>query len=242
MKIVIISDTHGQDFVDQIPECDILLHCGDISPDPKWTGDWNSFVNSVAEFQKNWIENTLIKDFIPRIKEKAKHFAFIAGNHDFYLESLMKDQAEVFFGSKLPENCHYLRDSSLEINGIKIWGTPWVTNLKRWAFNENEGKLIYKYANIPENLDILLSHSPARGYCDTIKEYGETEHLGSSSLKNIINVKHPKWVFNGHIHSGEHSVTFANTNISTKFANVSLLDESYKFHYPPFVLNWPTNV
>lgn len=237
MKIVIISDTHGQDFVDQIPECDLLLHCGDISPDPAWTGNWNDFVSSVYDFQENWINNVLIKDFIPRLK--AKHFAFIAGNHDFYLESLMKNKAEDFFRSKLPDNCSYLRDTLLQINGIKIWGTPWVTNLTRWAFNEKEGKLIYKYSNMPENLDILLTHSPAKGYCDTIKEHKETEHLGSSSLRNIIYAKHPKWVFNGHIHSGEHSPSFANVSINTKFVNASLLNESYEFHYPPFVLNWP---
>lgn len=36
MKLVVISDTHGQHDKLTIPECDVLIHCGDFTPDGKY--------------------------------------------------------------------------------------------------------------------------------------------------------------------------------------------------------------
>lgn len=231
MKIQVISDTHGKPFLDYVNDCDILLHCGDISPDPAWNGNWAQWKASVIDFQKKWFDSFF--DEMERVD--AKHFVFIGGNHDFYLESLMLEDKEAEFKerAKNVRNIHYLRDDFIELEGIKIYGTPWVTNLKRWAFNRTEFMLENTYSKIPQGLDILMTHAPAKGYCDTIMEYGLTEHLGSRSLIAVINDKCPKNVFNGHIHSGDHEpVKHLIRDIT--FANVSLLDEKYEFKYKPY--------
>lgn len=223
MKIQAISDTHGQSFLNKIEPCGILLHCGDICP------DYNG--KNAVELQRNWFHSVLVKD-LEQIQ--AKYIVFIGGNHDSYLEKLMLDDKEEDFRKMLPSNVFYLRDSQVTIDGIKIYGTPWVTNLKGWPFNRSEHLLENTYSLMPDGIDILLSHAPAHGYCDTIMEYGLTEHVGGVSLAKAINTKRPKRVFNGHIHSGDHNSIF-NERKDVAFTNVSLLDESYKFFYKPFV-------
>jgi Icc-related predicted phosphoesterase len=225
MKIVAISDTHGKAFVDKIPECDILLHCGDISP----------VYDHSIHFQKQWFQDT----FIPSLKNiPAKHIVFIGGNHDFYLFETYKNKTEKDIHNILPQNVHYLRDSSVTINKIKIHGTPWIPNLNNWAFYANDSQANEHFKLISKSVDILISHGPAFGFCDTILEYKETERLGSDPLlKNILRAR-PKVVLCGHIHSGNHNREIISTGNkdSICFFNVSLLNEQYDFEYEPKII------
>lgn len=231
MKIVAVSDTHGQPFADQIPECDLLIHCGDISPT----------VDHSIYFQKSWYFDT----FVPELKKiPAKNIVFVGGNHDFYLYDAYVGRVEDQIRKALPPHVKYLRDSEFVIDGLKIYGTPWVTNLRRWAFNLKT--MIDErnaYSTMPNDVDILVSHAPANKYCDTILEYGETDNLGSKGLIEAIAKNKPKLVLSGHIHSANHNLErmigpdFDNP-LNIQFRCVSLLDESYKYHYPPFVFNY----
>ena len=103
MKIVAISDTHGQ-LLEDIPPCDIFIHAGDICP----------VTNHTRSFQSNWLRDK----FAPWLESvPAKHKVIIAGNHDW-----------IWYKSKnlVPKlNCHYLENSSVEINGLLLWGSPW---------------------------------------------------------------------------------------------------------------------
>jgi Icc-related predicted phosphoesterase len=227
MKIVAISDTHGNVFQDKIPECDLLIHAGDISP----ARDHN------YHFQKQWFTDV----FVPSLSLcPAKHIIFVGGNHDFYLHELYKNNDEKSFRDILPENVTYLRDSTVNINGLKIHGIPWVTNLRNWAFNlKNEDEEFDRYQYIPSGLDILVSHAPANSYCDTILEYNETENLGSKTLKFQIHNKKPKLVLTGHIHSANHNIEkIMVENVDINFRCVSIVDESYSIHYKPFVFEY----
>jgi len=236
-KIVVISDTHGCKFADKIPECDILLHCGDISP----VRDHNFY------FQQQWFQGT----FIPELHDiPAKNIVFIAGNHDYYLSEVFISKNEEIISNMLPSNVHYLRDSSAVIEGIKIYGTPWVV-LPKWGSNSSpiwnfakpDEELAEIYSNIPVDSDILCTHGPAFSYCDTILEHNETERLGSKSLLNEIIVKKPKYVFSAHIHSANHNEELLigkniEKPLNIKFRCVSMLNESYVYHYEPFVFNY----
>jgi Icc-related predicted phosphoesterase len=147
-----------------------------------------------------------------------KYKVFIAGNHDFYFER--RTVAEI--KSLLPENCFYLCDSEVEIEGVKFWGspiTPWFLN---WAFNRFRGKNIRQHwALIPADTDVLITHGPPAGILDA------TVHGNSTGcadlLQKIVEVK-PKFHLFGHIHEAYG----AKKHGDTMFVNASLLNEDYK--------------
>lgn len=55
----------------------------------------------------------------------------------------------------------YLQGSAVEIEGLKIYGSPWQPEFQGWAFNLPRGpRLREKWRLIPEGLDILVTHGP----------------------------------------------------------------------------------
>lgn len=210
MKFIALSDMHG-DLPIITEQYDLVFICGDISP---------------VSLQRNhdkcrkWFKNV----FIPWCESlRADKVIFIAGNHDFFLES----RKPVIESDKVI----YLEDSMYIHNGIRIYGTPWCTNLSNWAFytaNESE------YNNIPQ-CDILLCHQPpAVGSVGLVHQPGFNymRTFASVCLANAIKDKNIKYVLCGHVHSGNHVPEVIN---NTAFVNVSIMDEDYKPIYPPFV-------
>lgn len=210
MKIVSVSDLHGN-LID-IEECDVLTISGDIIP---------------CEIQRDlfqswwWFNNIFLKwcDSQP-----CKKVIFIAGNHDFFLQG--EDPFEV-------GKVQYLFDSGCEYEGIKFWGSPWITGLPYWAFNVSEHEQKNKFMNIPKNTDVLLTHTPPFDVQDIAKvdwKQGNPVDYGSTELTKIIPLKKPRFVLSGHIHSGNHDMV--KLGDSTLF-NVSILDETYSVYYKP---------
>ncbi len=204
VQIAATSDFHGE--LPEIPDCDLLLLAGDMCPDgpPLMQAKWLD-----GPF-RNWLET------IP-----AKEVVMVAGNHDLIYE---KDKNLVPKGLR----CHYLEDSSVELYGLTIYGTPW--QLPFWgSFNLNEEALAEKYRLIPPKVDILISHSPPYCIADLVEE---SIHTGSVSLrKKVFEVK-PKFFVCGHIHSafGVYKIN------DIVFANVSLLNDDMIAANPPVVL------
>ena len=233
VKIVSISDIHGElDF--HIPSGDILTISGDICP----VNGSHSPTN-----QMYWLKN----HFFPWTQslinsEIFKHVVFVAGNHDFVFKKA-SISTEGDFHLDLPNGVHYLQDSLVELEGLKIYGTPWTPTFGNWAFMQGETLLDSLYSQIPEKIDILLCHGPAFGWNDTIMQYNEKEHLGSTSLRSHIIRTVPRWVYVGHIHSGDHKPTKIPSRFddridgfdTTNIVNVSILDENYTVFYKPFV-------
>lgn len=218
-KLVAISDTHGQQ--PEIPECDILVHCGDFS----------DMVDHGLAHQKAYFYD----EFLPWLKSlPAKHIVTVAGNHDSWAHTLYLTDTEWKLREALPSHIHYLRDNSVTINGLVIYGTPWVPTLVNWAFYlpANEAKV--RYEMMPSGADIILSHGPPKGLCDSILEYGLTDPLGSQHLRDRIIETSPKYVFCGHIHSGKHEWEPVKMDLRTHVRNVAVLDERYKMKYEPF--------
>ena len=55
----------------------------------------------------------------------------------------------------------------VEIDGIKIWGSPITPYFYGWAYNRNRGEEIKKHWDlIPDDIDILVTHGPAFGIMD----------------------------------------------------------------------------
>ncbi|HZS44314.1 MAG TPA: metallophosphatase domain-containing protein [Blastocatellia bacterium] len=208
-KLCLISDTHNQlDMVD-LPPADILIHAGDA------TG--NGTVREIAAFNQQ----------LGEIKNRYRHIVFIAGNHDFLFE---RDPA---LARSMMTNCIYLMDSEVTIEGLRIYGSPWQPRFFDWAFNLNRGpQLAAKWALIPAGLDVLVTHGPPMGILD-ITMTGE--HVGCEELmKRIENIK-PRWHVFGHIH---HSHGMARDEHTT-YINASTCDERYRPVNPPILIEVP---
>jgi len=251
MKIIAISDNHGSDFVDKIPECDVLVIAGDISP-CRLAHDFHT--------QKLWFQTTFVSQ-LKQLKDKAKHIIFIGGNHDTYLSECNISDNNASIHNVLPDGVHYLCDTAIVIDGVKFYGSPWC-NLPTWGregppvwnFAAKESELGYIYGKIPSDIDILITHGPAHGYCDVIQDdvvndnnlkiwNNVPDHLGSKALYERIYFGDisPKYVISGHIHSADRNFPVYKKDINgegTKFVCASILDENYKFSdsQPPLII------
>lgn len=221
MKIIATSDLHGT-LPEIKTEFDLLLICGDICP--VW--------NHNRHYQEEWL-NTDFADWIKSLpyKNALSRVVCIAGNHDFYLEGAGRSQM-----TKFKNNCGnqfvYLRNGEYDfeyltdrgLDTIRIFGTPYCKPFGSWAFmRENLSKY---YDEIPEGIDILISHDAAdineMGYIHEGRWSGT--NAGNKALADCIKRVKPKYYFCGHIHSGNHK--FEDID-GVKCANVSLMNERY---------------
>ncbi len=176
-KIICISDTHGRHRKMNIPEGDILIHAGDLSPKGR--------VKEIKDFN-NWLKR------LPH-----PHKIVIAGNHDFLFEE-QPEEAQA-----LLTHATYLEDSGTEIEGIKIWGSPITPWFFDWAFNRKRGEDIKQsWEKIPEDTDILITHGPPWGILDrTI----HGQQVGCEELLTAVKRIKPRLHIFGHIHE-EHGI------------------------------------
>ena len=73
-------------------------------------------------------------------------------NHEIGFGELSQEEIQ----SKYLTNCKYLKDELIEIEGITIYGCPWL-------FNDD---YTTKWSSIPSNIDILMTHIPPQFILD----------------------------------------------------------------------------
>ena len=195
MLILHLSDTHSKHHeLRNLPPADIIIHSGDIS-----------FAGSENE----------VMDFIEWFGDLPyKYKIFIAGNHD-----------DCLFGANidgLPQNCFYLCNSGVTIQGIKFYGTPmFMEDAMSGDYDRNIQK-------IPSDTDVLITHQPP--YC--ILDYSANKNYGDRNLLQIVLKTKPKYHLFGHIHKAygieksEH----------TTFVNAAILSENYELINEPILL------
>lgn len=211
MKIVCTSDTHSKHTQVPLPDGDIFIHAGDLTP----RGNHNEFI-SVG----NWFRS---------LKDKFKHRIFIAGNHDF---SLMWNKRMVL-STYFDENVIYLEDSGIEIDGLNIYGTPWVPQFYNWAFMKSDEELKSHWNAIPDDTTILITHGPPHGILDILDMETEPRHCGSITLANRIKeIKKLKHHIFGHIHESYGQIEIDGVS----FHNVAALNGNYRYQNPPQVI------
>ena len=218
-KITFISDTHGKhhEITNDLPGGDILIHAGDIMNSGRHEEEALSFLE--------WFMSL----------DNYKHKIYIAGNHDRLFEDAPIIVRELF--EQYHPNIIYLQDSSIEVEGLKIYGSPWQPEFCDWAFNLPRGeKLKAVWDLIPDDTDILVTHGPPHMFLDTI--IGQFEHLGCKDLNNRVLQVQPKVHCFGHVHSGAGETEFRDI----KFINASVLDESYKYVNKPINLELETKL
>lgn len=234
MKIIATSDLHG--YLPEIPECDILLISGDICP----------IYDHNVDFQFSWL-TTNFRTWLHRVP--AKKVIFIAGNHDWYFalpENRLRQvncrntfqHSHLHMGGFL-EKVYYLEDSGCEIDGLKIYGSPWQLRFYDWAFNLDEPELEKTFEKIPK-CDILVTHSPPFGCGDLVDDVPKNQvwqpgkkykqiHNGSKMLAQKCKEHDIKLHVFGHLHKGYGQYKIGNTIC----ANVSLVNEKYQpVNYP----------
>lgn len=211
VKICAISDSHSKHDSVIIPHCDILMHAGDIT-----------------FFSKKGPQEVV--DFLDWFyRQPAKYKIFCAGNHDLDLEN-----DEALFRSIMPPGVIYLNDELVEIEGIKIWGSPITPTFYNWAFNRDRGAKIKKHwSKIPEGIDILLTHGPAYGHLDLVG----TESVGCVDLLEVINKIKPSIHIFGHIHRHSHK-TIEIDGKKMDFYNAAVVNSKYEIIHKPHVFDF----
>lgn len=204
MRIWCISDTHNRHDELIVPENVDMVVC---------TGDISCFKDPELNFQECasfliWYNNLPIPFKV-----------LIAGNHDISLErnsfGLNKMSSEF-------KNIIYLENSEVIINGLVIWGSPYTpTFVIGWAFNKSRDTINRVWENLPNNIDLLLTHGPPKGILDL---NADNISCGDNSLLKAIKKRNIKYHIFGHIHNEGSSINsgvFKPTDINTTFINAA---------------------
>lgn len=154
-----------------------------------------------------------------------KHKIVIAGNHDSSLE-----HGAVFKEDFTDKGIIYLLDELIEIEGYKIWGSPYSPTYGDWSFMKARHKLHKTWEKIPNDVDILITHTPPKGTLDLSYDYSHNlEYCGCNALKTRVNsLKDLQLHCFGHIHNGEGVVNagiFRGQNRNTIFSNGSVVTD-----------------
>jgi len=228
IKITTLSDTHG--LLLDLPESDLIIHAGDFLP------AYNHSVN----YQKKWI----YEEFLPWVKGlKCQFYIQVPGNHDFVFEG-----NPYFKPSGFPEKCIFLIDECCTVCGLKIWGSPWSCPFNNWAFQLPENIAFSIYKQIPEDVDIVISHGPPWKHGDKVIHQTKIDgtplvepfvrHTGSKVLFNRLLELQPKLVVTGHIHESAGVHPIINGEINIPVANVSVLDGEYELVNKPIIFEF----
>ena len=224
MRIMATSDLHGNLEGLDPTGADVVVLAGDIAP-LRGLGAWH--VND----QKKWI-NKKFREWTASYPDIQ--FVIIPGNHDFYpIAHILFKEHGIDWKYEFSPNVHFLGDRGTEIDGVEFYGTPWVPIISySWAFEGEPATLKGWFSKAPDDLDVLVTHSPPRIPGSDVDRSLQTdsEHFGSPELTEAIIEKRPRLVFCGHIHTGQHGgVDFGGSIIY----NVSRLDERYEIAYEP---------
>lgn len=224
MKFLAVSDLHG--YLPEITEgFDLLMIPGDVCPD----------MYGIEYSQMDWFED----NFIPWVNSLPfnnvwSKVILVPGNHDKIfnggVSSVQIMEWELKTGGHLKVLIHNIYDFEYPVedgvDSITIFGTPYCKMFGNWAFMVDDDVLERKYSQIPEGIDILLSHdSPNIEKIGAVLD--ENSRFYNPLAGNAILADHiwrikPKIFHSGHMHSGNHNFILKG---GVWMANVSYVDE-----------------
>lgn len=172
MRLVCLSDTHCLHDRLTVPDGDVLLHAGDFSSRGK--------PHEIRAFD----------DWLATLPHPRK--IVVAGNHDFLF------QTDPPAARALLRHATYLEDAEAEVDGLRIYGSPWQPWFFDWAFNLRRGpEIAAKWAAIPAGVDVLITHGPPAGILDRT---ARGEAVGCADLLRELDRVRPRLHLFGHIH------------------------------------------
>ena len=206
LTIVLISDTHELHREVEVPPGDILIHAGDFTMNSKSAEkllDFNEWLGELPHAYR----------------------VVIPGNHDSVVEDASR--------RALITNATLLINETVEIMGLKFWGSP-ITPLLGEAFGVVSDTVRAKlYSRIPADTDILVTHGPPYGILDQAP--GSHHHEGCNQLLAAVRKVKPMLHVFGHIH-GAYGTESTN---DTLFVNAALPGRDFGMSNRPHVFKLP---
>ena len=148
-----------------------------------------------------------------------KHKIFICGNHDDCLYGANIDG--------LDGNVHYLCNSGIEIEGVNFYGVPMFMGD---CITDRQSR---HYANIPDDTDVLITHTPAYGILD----YDDGINYGSAEILMKLSDLSLKAHLFGHIHA-QHGMEWRHLAAGqpTLFSNGAIMNADYTILSTPNII------
>ena len=210
MRLVILSDTHAQPLSKWvIPAGDVLIHAGDFC-------------------QGRTVPLDAVRTFNDEMAALPhEHKLLVGGNHDWPL------QLEAEAARAMLTAVTYLEDGGVTINGVRFYGSPWQPDYRFWAFNLPRRclELKAKWAAVPDDTDVLITHSPAFGILDWSRS--SQENVGCELLRRRLETFSPKLHIFGHVHESRGH----EENNGTIHVNAASVDIDYEPVNTPVVVD-----
>uniref|UniRef100_A0A1I8NXL7 Calcineurin-like phosphoesterase domain-containing protein n=1 Tax=Stomoxys calcitrans TaxID=35570 RepID=A0A1I8NXL7_STOCA len=242
-RVVCMSDTHSLTHYMKfdIPDGDIFIHAGDFTKCGRMVEvvEFNQWIGTLPHKHKIVIagnqpllyssSNTLCFSF------RTKHTGLSILDDLPTLGNTKENIADAVQTLNIRDvltNCTYIEDELVEIWGIRIYGSPWQPEFCNWAFNVPRGlPCLEKWNKIPEDIDILVTHTPPVGHGDLCCS---GVRAGCVELLTTIQKRvRPKYHVFGHIHEG-YGITSDGRVI---YVNASTCDINYLPNNPPIVFD-----
>lgn len=217
-----MSDTHNLHWsVEErfpLQEAELLVHTGDFSEDGS-EEQVASFVAWLRHIAGRFVAIVVIPGnhdwrTIRRRVDEGEVAAETAAGRGF-----MRQWLELH-GGGLPENCHLPDHEGVQLCGLVLWGSPWCPwhpaddtegdeiPEKYWELMnawldvkggaEEAQEQLHRFGEIPEGMDMLLTHGPAERIFDCLGTPGLG--CGSAVLKRDIYRAKPRLHLFGHVH------------------------------------------
>jgi Icc-related predicted phosphoesterase len=192
MIITLMSDTHAMHGQLDVPAGDIFIFAGDMAHcrTARDVEDFNRFLGKLPH----------------------AHRIVVGGNHDHRL-ARDPEKAKALLSEGI-----YLQDELVVVAGVKIYGSPWqpLFNSRACdAFALQRGEALRKkWDLIPDDVDILVTHTPPAGILDLD---GPVCH-GCFDLTEALRRVTPRYHVFGHVHSN-HGMVKCN---GTSYINCSI--------------------
>lgn len=191
VRVVAVSDTHCKHDGLQVPHGDVLVCAGDFTR--------RGTVKEIMAFN-TWLGS------LPHA-----HKVVVAGNHDLLFDSSyynanwrqwtpVKEDCHADTARNLLTNAtHYLEHEEAEVAGLRIFGSPYQPCPKgrEMAFQYKREDAQHRWRDIPAGLDVLITHGPPKGICDTFI----AKSAGCPALLERVAVAKPQFHVFGHIHT-----------------------------------------
>lgn len=209
MRIVALSDTHLHHRDLTVPDGDVLVHAGDFSNRGTF-GDLRDFAE--------WF-----------LDQPHRHKVFTPGNHDLVCEDNSLSYIKTIF-----PGVHVLYHETVVIDGVNFFGSPWSAEIypgSPWSFShpksESSDFSARLWAQIPDGVDVLITHGPPYGVLDLVASAfkGEDPHVGDKNLLARVREINPKVHIFGHIHE---QGGLSDYEYQTWFYNAAICDLAYR--------------
>jgi hypothetical protein len=95
---------------------------------------------------------------------------FVPGNHSLAVEQgiVSPDQYPAI---------RFLIHDQTELGGMKVFGTPYTPKYFNWAYMRDRSDLDIVWQSISEEVDVLISHGPPKGYLDVTRDLETNDRI-----------------------------------------------------------------